>query len=54
MCLAYNDSLIGEWEASDEPLLLDHSDFRIGSGERLGHGNIPEPSTRGFSITGFL
>jgi len=46
MCLAYNDSLIGEWEASDAPLLLNHSDFRIGSGERLGHGSIPEPSTR--------
>src|SRR5208282_6669826 len=39
MSFAYNDSLIGEWEASDAPLLLNHSDFRIGSGERLGHGS---------------
>jgi hypothetical protein len=29
MSFAYNDSLIGEWEASDAPLLLNHSDFRI-------------------------
>jgi len=50
MSFAYNDSLIGEWEASDAPLLLNHSDFRIGSGERLGHGSIPEPSACLFRV----
>ena len=39
MCLAYNDSLIGEWEASDAPLLLNHSDFRI---EALGNASDME------------
>ena len=27
MSFTYNDSLIGDWEASDAPLLLNHSDF---------------------------
>jgi len=39
MSLPYNDSLIREWEASDAPLLLDHSDFRI---EALGNASDME------------
>ena len=39
MSLAYNDSLIGEWEASDAPLLLNHSDFRT---EALGNASDME------------